>query len=140
MGSSFVWGPLSTAATGNLPRLRAGAGSGVYNTTRQVGAVLGSAAISAMIQARLAANLPRLPGGAAAATSMTGTIPAQLAGPFSTAMGQAVLLPAGIALIGIVCALLLAKPHVPAGWGRDAAAAPGAGRAPGGDAAADQTR
>jgi hypothetical protein len=34
----------------------AGAGSGVYNTTRQVGAVLGSAAIGAVVQARFVAH------------------------------------------------------------------------------------
>ena len=40
----------------------AGAGSGVYNTTRQIGAVLGSAAIAVLIQARLTAELPAAPG------------------------------------------------------------------------------
>jgi len=34
----------------------AGAASGVYTTTRQVGAVLGSAAIGALMQARLVAH------------------------------------------------------------------------------------
>ncbi len=55
-GSSFLWGPLATTANRNLPPQRAGAGSGVYNATRQVGAVLGSAAIAVLIDARLAAN------------------------------------------------------------------------------------
>ncbi|MDT7580565.1 MAG: hypothetical protein QOK35_1829, partial [Pseudonocardiales bacterium] len=40
VGSGFMWAPISTAATRNLPMDRAGAGAGVYNTTRQVGAVL----------------------------------------------------------------------------------------------------
>ncbi|MFN3924887.1 MAG: DHA2 family efflux MFS transporter permease subunit, partial [Pseudarthrobacter sp.] len=47
-----IWAPLSTTATRNLPPRQAGAGSGVYNTTRQIGAVLGSAAIAVLIQAR----------------------------------------------------------------------------------------
>ena len=38
---------------------QAGAGAGVYNTTRQVGAVLGSAGIAVLMQARLTAELPR---------------------------------------------------------------------------------
>src|SRR5699024_11518837 len=47
---------ISSTATRNLPLHHAGAGSGVYNTVRQVGAVLGSAAISAAMESRLAAN------------------------------------------------------------------------------------
>ena len=43
--------PLGATATRNLPMQSAGAGSGVYNATRQVGAVLGTAAIAALIQA-----------------------------------------------------------------------------------------
>src|SRR5206468_8295259 len=61
---SGVWGPISTTATRNLPMNQAGAGSGVFNTTRQIGAVLGSASIAALIQGRLAADLPKAPGGA----------------------------------------------------------------------------
>ena len=56
LGSSFLWGPLATTANRNLAPQRAGAGSGVYNATRQVGAVLGSAAIAVLIDARLVAN------------------------------------------------------------------------------------
>ena len=41
-----IWAPLSSTVTRNLPPRQAGAGSGVYNTTRQIGAVLGSAAIA----------------------------------------------------------------------------------------------
>ena len=48
----------AATATRNLPMAQAGAGSGVYNMTRQVGAVLGSAAIAALINARLAVELP----------------------------------------------------------------------------------
>ena len=40
----------AATATRNLPLSSAGAGSGIYNTTRQVGAVLGSAAIAAVIR------------------------------------------------------------------------------------------
>ena len=61
VGNAFMWGPLGATATRNLPLSSAGAGSGVYNTTRQVGAVLGSAAIAAVIQARLSADLPGMP-------------------------------------------------------------------------------
>ena len=58
LGLSGIWAPLASSATRNLPPAQAGAGSGVYNTTRQVGSVLGSAAIAALLNARLAAELP----------------------------------------------------------------------------------
>jgi len=43
IASAFIWSPLAATATRNLPLQQAGAGSGVYNATRQVGSVLGSA-------------------------------------------------------------------------------------------------
>jgi EmrB/QacA subfamily drug resistance transporter len=45
-GMAFIWAPLAATATRNLPPRLAGAGSGVYNATRQVGAVLGSAGMA----------------------------------------------------------------------------------------------
>src|SRR5580765_7541891 len=59
VANAFMWAPLAATATRNLPLSSAGAG--IYNTTRQVGAVLGSAAIAALIEARLTANLPGVP-------------------------------------------------------------------------------
>ena len=114
-----IWAPLSTTATRNLPPRQAGAGSGVYNTTRQIGAVLGSAAIAVLIQARLAAELPSgAPGGAAGeGTGMSGSLPEALHGGFSTAMGQSILLPAGVILVGAAVALFFAKPQPVQGWG-----------------------
>ena len=58
-GSAFLWAPLASTATRNLPMSAAGAGAGIYNTTRQVGGVLGSAAIATVIVNRITANLRR---------------------------------------------------------------------------------
>ena len=56
VGSSFVWAPLTTTANRNLPLHQAGAGSGIYNANRQIGSVVGAAAIAVLIDSRLAAN------------------------------------------------------------------------------------
>ena len=109
-GSAFLWAPLSATATRNLPLASAGAGSGVYNTTRQIGAVLGSAAVAALIQARLAANLPGASGSVDEVRAGTGAMPAEVASPFSDAMAQAVLLPAVAMTLGIVIVLFFARP------------------------------
>ena len=58
VANGFMWAPLGSTATRNLPMHQAGAGAGVYNTTRQVGAVLGSAGIAVLMESRLATNLP----------------------------------------------------------------------------------
>ena len=58
IGNAGMWGPLATTATRSLSPRQAGAGAGIYNTTRTVGSVIGSAAIAAFMQARLEANLP----------------------------------------------------------------------------------
>ncbi len=108
-GSAFVWAPTSATATRNLPPYRAGAGAGVYNATRQVGAVLGSAAIAVLIDSRLAANgLEFSPSEASGSTG--GGLPSAVLEPFSTAMAQSMLLPAGILIFGVLASLAYARP------------------------------
>ncbi|MBS2936301.1 DHA2 family efflux MFS transporter permease subunit [Nocardioides sp. J2M5] len=121
LGSSFLWGPLATTANRNLPPQRAGAGSGVYNATRQVGAVLGSAAIAVLIDARLAANgLSFSPSEGAAGG---GALPAQVAGPFTEAMAQSLLLLPAVLLLGLLAVLLFERPrHFGAAPAREGAA------------------
>ena len=109
--NAFLWAPLAATATRNLPMSAAGAGSGIYNTTRQVGAVLGSAAIAAVISARLAANLPGAGANAGQMQTTGGTaLPAAVAGPFATSMAQAILLPAGVIVLGLLAAAFLTRP------------------------------
>ena len=109
IGSAGMWGPLATTATRNLPVHQAGAGAGIYNTTRTVGSVIGSAAIAAFMQSRLETNLP----GAAESGADFGsgaTLPPAVVDGFSAAMSQAILLPAAVMIIGIVAVLFLRRP------------------------------
>ena len=107
VSNACLWAPLGATATRNLPMASAGAGAGIYNTTRQIGAVLGSAAIASLIEARLSANQL---GGSGDFFSAKGSMPAQIQGPFADAMSQALLLPAVAFAIGVVLVLFLAKP------------------------------
>src|SRR5262249_36594866 len=77
----------------------AGAGSGVYNATRQVGAVLGSAAIAVLIDSRIAAH--GLAGGAEPEGALQ-QLPAIVRDPFSQAMSDAMLLPAAVMVLGFI--------------------------------------
>src|SRR5439155_23274996 len=88
IGSAFIWSPLAATATRNLPPRFAGAGSGVYNSTRQVGSVLGSAGMAAFMTSRISAEMPPM---SAQATHGEGTVtqlPAFLHAPFAPAMSQ----------------------------------------------------
>ena len=109
VANAFMWAPLGATATRNLPMSAAGAGSGIYNTTRQVGAVLGSAAIAALIESRLSANLPGVP---QTVQSSGGTVklPPQVADGFASAMSQSMLLPAAVLLLAVAAALAFARP------------------------------
>jgi len=139
LANACIWSPLSTTATHNLPPMQAGAGAGVYNTTRQIGSVLGSASIAALMTARISAELPKAPGGGSAGDAQFGgTLPSFLHADFTTAMAQTLLLPAFVALLGAVVVLFLAKPKHNASWEQSARAAtagtpvvsaPGAGTA-----------
>lgn len=109
IGQAGMWGPLATTANRNLPPRLAGAGSGIYNTTRTVGSVIGSAAIAALMQARLEANLPAAaeaaPGGFG-----QGALPAPIVPGFSDAMAQTMLLPAAVLLVGAVAVCFMQRP------------------------------
>ncbi|MBG6215885.1 EmrB/QacA subfamily drug resistance transporter [Arthrobacter sp. CAN_A6] len=115
LASAGIWAPVSLTATRNLVPSLAGAGSGVYNTTRQVGAVLGSSAIAAMMQSRLLANVN---GGAVGATPGNPLPPEAKAG-YALAMGQSLYLPAAVVLIGFAAALFFAKPERNNAWAAD---------------------
>lgn len=109
LGNAFLWAPLASTATRNLPMSSAGAGAGVYNATRQVGAVLGSAAIAAAISSRLAAHLP---GTAAADTDVLtagADLPAAVAGPFTSAMAEAMVVPALAFVVGLLVVQVFAR-------------------------------
>lgn len=104
-GMAFLWSPLGATATRNLPVRLAGAGSGVYNPTRQVGSVLGSAGMAALMSARITAELPARPGDAGPVG--VSHLPSPLREPFAEAMSQAMLLPAAVALLGVLAPLFL---------------------------------
>lgn len=110
VANGFIWAPIASTATRNLPMQHAGAGSGVYNTTRQIGAVLGSAAIAVLIQSRLAANLPST-GGAGNAEAGIAHLPPDLHAGFAAAMGQAMILPGIVLLVGLAAVLAYARPR-----------------------------
>lgn len=56
-GMGAVFAPLTTLGTLGLPPHLVGAGSGLFNTFRQIGGVLGSACVGVVLQARLAAEV-----------------------------------------------------------------------------------
>jgi MFS family permease len=108
VSNACMWAPLGATATRNLPMSSAGSGAGVYNTTRQIGAVLGSAAVAALIQARLTAN--GLGDSSDSFRASGASMPEQIKGPFSDAMAQSILLPVIAFAVGFVLMIFFAKP------------------------------
>jgi len=112
VGNAGMWGPLATTATRKLPPRQAGAGAGIYNTTRTIGSVIGSASIAAFMQARLEANLPGL-SDAPAGIGTGDSLPPQVADGFAAGMAQAIVLPACVMAVALVASLFLGR-HDPA--------------------------
>jgi EmrB/QacA subfamily drug resistance transporter len=105
---AFIWSPLAATATRNQPSRVAGASSGVYNATRQVGAVLGSAGMASFMTSRINSKLPPMPDGPAFGPQGAALqLPKFLREPFAAAMSQSMLLPAFVALFGVAAALFL---------------------------------
>ncbi|KAA0022528.1 DHA2 family efflux MFS transporter permease subunit [Antrihabitans cavernicola] len=102
VSNACIWGPLGATSMHNLPPQQAGAGAGIYNTTRQIGSVLGSAGVGALITSRMAAN--GINGGIDQASS--GPMPEFIKDAFSSALAQSVWLPAAAAAVGVVASAL----------------------------------
>lgn len=114
IGNAFLWAPLSATATRNLPMSAAGAGAGIFNTTRQIAAALGSAAIAAAIASRLTAQGL---GGDMSQSSPGQRMPADVQAAYTDAMAQALWVPVLAYVLGIVIVLFMARP-THAGHGR----------------------
>jgi EmrB/QacA subfamily drug resistance transporter len=76
VGTGLTFSPLSNLATSGLDASTAGAGAGAFNTNRQVGGVIGSAAIVATLSSRLGVTVP------AAAQEVATGLPEQYRQPF----------------------------------------------------------
>ncbi|HEY6739037.1 MAG TPA: DHA2 family efflux MFS transporter permease subunit [Actinopolymorphaceae bacterium] len=105
VGMGAVFAPLATLGTLGLPPPLVGAGSGLFNTFRQVGSVIGSAAVGVFLQWRIAVELP------------AGGAPGQpgFASGFTAATRLSLVLPAAVLLIGVAACLSMRRPprHLP---------------------------
>ncbi|RUQ21293.1 MULTISPECIES: DHA2 family efflux MFS transporter permease subunit [Kocuria] len=106
VGGACMWAPISITTTRDLKPSQSGAGSGIFNTTRQVGAVLGTSLISMMMESRIAANLPMLSGSSHSGEASAGQtqLPEMLRDGYAQAMGESILLPAAAILVAAVMA------------------------------------
>lgn len=133
VGVAFVWSPLAATATRGVPPELAGASSGVYDATRQLGAVLGSAGMAALMTSRITAEVSVLAGGSPHPMAPTRAadagvlLPELLREPFCAAVSQSMWLPATVALFGIAAAQFMAgyaaRPGIPTHAEADAAIA-----------------
>jgi Na+/melibiose symporter-like transporter len=120
-GMAHVVAPSTEAIMGSLPRNRAGVGSAVNDTTRQVGGALGVAILGSLLSSAYAAHikpaLAALPAGARdeARDSIVKTLFVAKGDPalvqaakvaFTDAMGTVALVAAGFALLGAIAVIL----------------------------------
>ena len=116
IGNAGVWAPNSATATRNLPVQQAGAGAGVYNATRQLGAVLGSAADRGP---RWTPGWPpRACGSPHRGGYRASRQPARCRPRSAAAMSTAMLLPAAVLLLGLLAVLFLSARATRGGAGR----------------------
>lgn len=82
LGTGTVFSPLGNLAASALDRRTAGAGAGVFNMNRQVGSVIGSAAMVALLTSRLTHTI------AASATTAAAQLPEQFRQQFVAGFSQ----------------------------------------------------
>ncbi len=82
LGLGCIFAPLVTTAMRNIPPQLAGAASGVLNTIRQVGLVIGTAAVGALLQNRLVSAMT------SQASARTSGLPPQVRGPIMNQIQQ----------------------------------------------------
>jgi EmrB/QacA subfamily drug resistance transporter len=84
LGMGCTFAPLATVAMRNVEPRLAGAASGVFNTSRQIGGVIGGAAVGALLQNRLASSLHQ------EAVTRAGQLPPTFRSSFVAAFSNAV--------------------------------------------------
>jgi MFS family permease len=102
VASSCIRAPLTATSLRNLPLTQMGAASGVYYTNRQLGSVLGSAGIGALLTARMAAHA--LPATSSAEGGSTGHVPADVKAPFNAALTDSLYLTAALLMVCTIAA------------------------------------
>lgn len=93
LGTGSVFAPMSNAAMSSVEPRLAGPASGILNTARQVGGVLGSAATGVLLQARITASM----------AADHGNVPNAL----TDAARQTLVLPIAVLLLGTLVALAM---------------------------------
>jgi EmrB/QacA subfamily drug resistance transporter len=113
---------IGSTAIGVVPAAKAGMGSGINNTFRQVGIATGIAGLGAVfqhgIETRLAELLPGAPGGLGEAVASSGTRAAEQGGPqaveaariaFVDSLNELFVIAGIVALVGAALGLLLVR-------------------------------
>jgi len=93
LGMGFIWGPVFQVATRDLQPHLAGVASGVINTIQEMGAVIASAAVGALLQNRLGVALHDR--AVTAATQIPGQFRGQFVSSFSNAASRGLEVGAG---------------------------------------------
>ncbi|MET7992970.1 DHA2 family efflux MFS transporter permease subunit [Amycolatopsis sp. NPDC005232] len=83
LGIGCIFSPMSNLTMASVQPQLAGTASGIFNTARQVGGVLGSAAIGVLLQARISASI------ADEATTAAAQLPEQYRQPFADGIAHA---------------------------------------------------
>jgi fucose permease len=126
IGLGFTWTPVFSLATRDLQPHLAGAASGVINTIQELGSVVASAVIGAVLQDRLARNL-HLPAGVPVevARGLQRVTHAVFAQAFVDAMRPALLLTVCVMVAAAIAAGAVRKTplHLPA-WSASSEAGP----------------
>ena len=118
LGMGMTMAPATESIMGSLPRAKAGVGSAVNDTTRQIGGALGVAILGSLLASTYASSLGEaVPAAAKASVGAALDLARQLGGEQGTAlaaaaksayvdgMGVGVLVAAGVALLGSLVAL-----------------------------------
>jgi EmrB/QacA subfamily drug resistance transporter len=82
LGMGCIFAPLVTVAMRNIEPRMAGAASGVLNTVRQVGLVIGTATVGALLQNRLVSSI------SSEASTKSAALPPQVRGRFVTGIDK----------------------------------------------------
>ncbi len=124
LGMGMTMAPATESIMGSLPRAKAGVGSAVNDTTRQIGGALGVAILGSLLASTYASRLGEgVPAAARASVGAALDLARQLGGEQGAAlaasaksayvdgMGVGVLVAAGVALLGSVIAIAFLPSH-----------------------------